>query len=382
MKNYTYFFLLYSLLSCSPTVENMEIKAEFAGSVEIPLGERVSSEPRSSQYIETDSGEYLAVFNKFLPSIEIYNLNTKKSAKRILLSKDGPNRIGVSNGFQIFSYDTILLASIPPKLMVFNFEGVKTSTISIDASENNVNFLSSTNEIPFLFDGKSIFGAQPFFQNFFTMKSEEVANYKHIYKVKLSSEDMKAEWLPISNPPNIWNDGKKTEDFYWTDRNDTIIVSPQTDHRLWLISKKEGKLLGYKNAKSKYVKNFQIIDKLPEGDRGIIENVASDSYQLIKYDQYRDVFYRLFFVGVNWEDYNISYRDLFSNRPKVGVMVLDKNLRIIGEHIFEDHYMQNWNCFVGKQGLYVSTNNSLRNDFDENYLKYDIIRFAELRYED
>ena len=66
----------------------------------------------------------------------------------------------------------------------------------------------------------------------------------------------------------------------------------------------------------------------------------------------------------------------------IGVMVLDKDLKILGEFNFLNHEIENRNYFVGKKGLYVSTNNPNRDDFDENILRYDIIRFEGLKYED
>ena len=63
-------------------------------------------------------------------------------------------------------------------------------------------------------------------------------------------------------------------------------------------------------------------------------------------------------------------------------MVLNQNLEILGEHLFENFQIEPWNYFVGKKGLYISTNNPNRDDFDENFLRYDIIRFEGLQYED
>ncbi|GMQ30743.1 hypothetical protein [Algoriphagus confluentis] len=63
-------------------------------------------------------------------------------------------------------------------------------------------------------------------------------------------------------------------------------------------------------------------------------------------------------------------------------MVLNQNLEILGENLFENFQIEPWNYFVGKKGLYVSTNNPNRDDFDENFLRYDIMRFEGLEYED
>lgn len=374
------FILFLFIFSCTKQLDHIDIGTSIHQTLKIPLDLDIIPNGTSFQYIDSDSGEYLAFQNKIGPRIEVFNLETNQQVSSIKLAQDGPNRIGTANGFRIISRDCLLIASIPPSIKILNFDGIKKKEIPVIDTINHVNFLSSNNETPFLFNDDELFGAQPFFRNFFETTPNDISTYSHIYKVNLNYG--KTDWLPISHPKDAWEDGKKTPNFSWTDRNDSIVISPQSDHRLWIISKKDGKLLGLKTARSASVKNFHIIKGLPEGDKGIIEGLASDRYELILHDPYRDVFYRFFLIGVDWEDYNMEYRDLYSNRPRVGLILLDKDLEIIGEQVFEDNYIEIWNYFVGKKGLYVSTNNPIRDDFDENILRYDIIRFEGLNYED
>lgn len=361
-------------------VAPMEINVH--GFLSIPLENRVSANPLRVQYFETDSGEHIAISNKFLPSIEYYRLDDTKKVKTILVPTDGPNRVSLFNGFTIFSRDSILIASIPPKIVRFNFEGEKLGEVPVVDEEFKVNYLGSTNEYPFIMGKDVVFGAQPFFNDFHSVKESELADHRHVYKVTYKEGKPNAEWLPISHPVDSWKKGKISPNFTWTDRYDSIIVSPVSDHRLWVISKSKGEVIGYQEAKSSFVNKFQYIKGRPQGDKGIIEAVETDFYNMIGYDQYRDVFYRFFYVGVEWEQLGFGYRELFSNPPRIGVMVLDADLNVMGEHVFPDHHVQNWNFFVGRKGLYVSTNNELRDDYDENVLRYEIIRFRGLDYED
>ncbi|MBN7810419.1 DUF4221 family protein [Algoriphagus sp. H41] len=376
----TTILLVISIMGCDVQKQEKKLHAIVHQSVKIPLELTVNPKRSSFQHIDSDSGEYIALHNKIGPRIEIFGLDSFDHIRSIDLATDGPNRIGTPNGFRILSRDSLLIASIPPQVITIGFDGVKKGSIPVVDTVNHVNYLSSNNELPFLFDGKMLFGAQPFFRDFLQTRPDEIGSYSHVYRVDLNSG--KTDWLPISHPSDLWDEGKITPHFAWTDRRDTIVVSPQTDHRLWLISKQKGELLGYKEAKSTYVNKFQIINGPPEGDKGITEGLASDRYELLLHDPYRDVFYRFFFIGFDWKDYDLGYRELFANRPKVGVLVLDQNLDKLGEHIFKDHQIEPWNYFVGRKGLYVSTNNPNRKDFDENYLRYDIIRFEGLDYED
>lgn len=374
---------LIVLFACNKK-ENIEVLSLLSQeTLKIPIPESFNPDLTRIQYYESDSGEYLAILNKTDFSIGLFEIEKKQLILKIPLAKEGPNGVGLDNGFQIVSQDCLFLATIPPQIKILDFNGKVKYKIAINDNENKVNFLSSNNEIPFLFGHKKLFGIQPFLNNFLKISENEALSINPIYQVDFSKPTADVSWLQVKRPSGIWDEGKKDVNLSWADKYDSIIVAPYTDHRLWVISKKEGKLIGYKEAKTTSVTKFQIIKESYIGDKGIIENLESDRYEIILYDQYRDVFYRFFYIGIDLEQFkNISPRTLFSNNPKVGVLVLDNNLDILGEHIFEDHHIETWNYFVGKKGLYVSTNNPNRDDYDENFLRYDIIRFEGLEYED
>ena len=382
MKNYSSLVIIMLILGCSPPDElSIKPAINLTGTLIIPLDSSINPEMGSLQYMDTDSGEYLALLNKTVYGVELFNLNTEKHTKRIKLEYEGPNGVGTTNGFRIFSPDTLLVASLPPELRIMDIRGNLKASIPVQDPDNYVRYLASNIETPFLFDGKVLFGAQPYFRNFFDMGVGEISDHVHVYRVDLTSGEV--TWLPVSNPPDIWKEGKKLQNFTWTDRYDSIIVSSVSDHRLWVISKKEGKLLERKEVPSSYVKQYHIINGRPLiGDKGIIESLAGDRYDLILHDPYRDVFYRFFLIGVDYEDYEIGLRELYSYRPKIGLMLLGANLETIGEYVFENNYAENLNYFVGRQGLYISTNNPNRDDYNENILRYDIIQFSGMEYED
>jgi len=380
---YGILFFLTILSSCNKDDKPKLVEGFISDNLEIPILEAFNPDRTRSQYYESDTGEYLAILNKTNFSIGIFDLKKKTLAKSIPLTKEGPNGIGLDNGFLIVSMDTLLVATIPPRIRVLNFTGELVETISIENSMNDVNFLSSTNEVPFLYSGQTLFGIQPFIDNFFNITEEDATLITPIFTVDFSNSAHSVEWLPINRPEGFWKEGKKDENLSWTERGDSIIVAPYTDHRLWVISKSKRKLLSITEAKSTYVTEFHILNKSDMGgDKGIIKSLESARYEIIMFDKYRDVFYRIFFPKIEVDTYNFTPRELFSHRPKIGVQILDGKLSLIGEHFFEDHQVQTWNYFVGRKGLYVSTNNPNREDFDENFLRYDIIRFEGLEYEE
>ncbi|TXE14039.1 DUF4221 family protein [Algoriphagus aquimarinus] len=380
-KLYKLVFIV-AIISCNPKNVTNEINTYTFETLKIPIKENFVPSITRNQYLDSDSGEYLALYSKTSQRLEFFNLETKQSSKSIKIDREGPNGVGSFNGFTIASLDCLLLASIPPKIQVLDFSGNKKRSIPVNDPKNKVNWLGSTNLVPFLFKGDTLFGSQPFFSDIFKTSKGEAKQSTPFFYMNLSLEKPEVAWLDINRPEDEWDKGKKDPNLSWADRYDSIIVSPLSDHRLWIISKNKRKLLGYKEARSSHLNQFNILKDYPVGDQGMIRALEAGRYEILLNDHYRDVFYRFFFAGIKLENYNLTPRELFTNKPRVGVLVLNKDLDIIGEHLFEDHAVENWNYFVGKKGLYVSTNNPNRDDFDENFLRYDIIRFEGLEYED
>jgi hypothetical protein len=94
------------------------------------------------------------------------------------------------------------------------------------------------------------------------------------------------------------------------------------------------------------------------------------------YDRYRDVFYRIFLPAVKLErDYSDEELNTLNyNRPFYGISVLDKDLNILTEYKFdENEVIINSNFFVGEKGLYLSINNLLHPDYNEDEFRYLIL---------
>ncbi|SIO00673.1 DUF4221 family protein [Algoriphagus halophilus] len=236
----------------------------------------------------------------------------------------------------------------------------KKESIRVLDPENKANYIASTNETPFLFSNNSLWGTQPNFKDIYKTTEEEVKKSKPFFKVELSGKEDNIKWLDINRPTDEWSNGKKSPDLNWAENGDSIIVSPHMDHRLWIISKKGEKLLKYKEAKANKINSFRIIEGYPIGDEEIIKTLKNGRYEILLYDKFRKVYYRFFYPGIDSRKFNLSPRQQLSNNPKIGILILDNKLDIIGEYTFGTNYIESWNYFVGRKGLYVSTKNPNR----------------------
>ena len=132
-------------------------------------------------------------------------------------------------------------------------------------------------------------------------------------------------------------------------------------------------------VKSDYINSLHYVNELPRThEEALINRLSHDIYGIVLYDKYRDCFYRFFYPGyTDDEEYPIDKLWMLRNsRPFIGVMVLDKDLNILGEHIFDKFQVHtSSNVFVGEEGLYLSLNNKNSPDYDEDHLRYMVVRF-------
>ena len=92
----------------------------------------------------------------------------------------------------------------------------------------------------------------------------------------------------------------------------------------------------------------------------------TESASLHMNDKYRDVYYRFAYHSVSLED-NIQWRGkAVYGRKKFSIIILDKDMRMIGETLFPEYSYNSNLFFVNKDGLYLCKTHSKRSDFDEN----------------
>lgn len=141
-------FLLLTV-SCTSNEKYSGINTNKYDSLEIKLGDAFVPLRAKYQHFDTDSGEYLSMINVGQNNIETINLVSQKWSPPIHLNKEGPNGIGIHNGFRILTLDCLIVASIPPNLRFLDFEGNLKRSIPIKDPENSVNYLTSDNRLPF-----------------------------------------------------------------------------------------------------------------------------------------------------------------------------------------------------------------------------------------
>lgn len=342
-------------------------------SVSTPLNYRV-------QLLETDSGRVLATMGRTPFGINFYNLETKKKIHQIKLSSDGIDKIGTVNGFYFHNSDTIIITSVPAMASIFDINGKKLRDIKIEGSSQYVQSISSTNYRPLIIENQKIYGAYPFITKHWETPTKDVSRYQHLFEFDLVTSN--TQWLNYSLPNGFWDRGIFSPEFSLISKGDSIVTFFSRDLSINIFSKSQNKIIKTLEFKTPGKLEFAKFKERPYGDDGVKNELEKGVIKGAVYDNYRSVYYVIVEVPVNPELYQLSLLQLYTNRPDIKVFLLDSSFEYLGEVFFKNFEVDQREVFVGKNGLYVSSNQQYNKTFDENYLVYDVIRFDVLEYSD
>ena len=103
-------------------------------------------------------------------------------------------------------------------------------------------------------------------------------------------------------------------------------------------------------------------------------------YGNLLYDKYRNVYYRVAFpqTDVPHDLKDREYMDLLVyGRKTFSILVLDKNLDIIGETQFPDYTYNPMMMFVHKDGLYISASHPFNEDYSDDWLYFQCFELVK-----
>jgi len=327
--------------------------------------------------IESDSGKYLFYLNPTSMGLQFMNLENGKVANEIVLEYDGPNSMSNRSGIAGLEEDKVWTTFAPHAIGYFNYKAEIQFKKNIPPGEVDITYVGSDFHQELHRYGDKVFGMQPLFMNHHGMNKEDIQKHSLVYSYDMSSDQ--TIWYDVYYAKDYWDKGKKITDFSWARRGDKLYISPWYDHEIQVFDMQQEKVSEKVQAKSAHINSFLYVNELSgTHEEGLINRLSHDLYGIILYDKYRECFYRFFYPGyTDDEEYAIDKLWMLrSSRPYTGVMVLDKDLNVIGEHVFDKFQVHaSSNVFVGEEGLYLSLNNENSPDFDEDHLRYMVVQF-------
>lgn len=375
---YSVTLFLFLVLGCDPTEDGNKTKLIKVDEITFPVSGFASVNPALIQLVESDSGDYLFLYNHVAKNFQYVEFPTGKLIHEVLLRFEGPNNVQGFTGGTLIDQDSIWITFYPPAIGLINFDGDVLLKKRVGNDLFHITTLGATSHRALTKNGKRIFGPQPYFMNHHGMGKEDIRKHQLVYSY--DSESDSVQWYDVFYADNYWDQGKKMSEFSWDEREGRLYIAPFYDHEIQVFDMNTGKIVLKKEVISSYINHFDYVNEMPTGmNEAIKNNLEYDRYGTLIYDKYREVFYRIFIPGFEpQEDIPIEDLTLLNRfRSKWGIMILDKDLNLMGEHIFDDFEAYSAaNFFVGKKGLYLSMNNLFHPDYEEDRFRYMLMELA------
>ena len=150
-----------------------------------------------------------------------------------------------------------------------------------------------------------------------------------------------------------------------------FIYSFAFDENLYVLST-DFKLHKKVNASSRYIESVSIPSNIPtQMNLGIKMMCEIPYYGDIIYDEYRQLYYRIAYPKESLKKGESLLDMTQSGRTRFSIIIMDKNLKVIGETMFPENSYRSNLYYVDKDGLYISSNHYKNPHYKEDSLSFD-----------
>lgn len=196
-----------------------------------------------------------------------------------------------------------------------------------------------------------------------------------------SLSDEKLEFFHTEYPSLFKRDGVffgfLTTNAWTFDGNDQIVNSFHVDPNLYLYNIKN-KGTQMKGAKSKYMTGLtksMNYNMRKDFEERRIHMLTESYYYSILFDRYKNLYYRIFCLPMQ---HKISDDVFLQEEHKAfSIEIFDEKFNYIKEIKLDPTIYLKSFCFVGKKGLYISTNSCLNPNRENNAHNFDVFVFEK-----
>ncbi|MEG1333890.1 MULTISPECIES: DUF4221 family protein [Bacteroides] len=386
MKNYL-FIILYCILfsSCGAKRAHDSFALQATDTyLDFPIDEETRLPKFCLWTFEENGVEYLT-FNSYGNHVLFYEIATGRLVKKVKYETEGNHGVGFIYSFSATDFNHIYIADTSlPIIYVTDSTGQICSKIRYDKTSQGIplipTFAHTITYSPMCFLGDSLYlsqdGNNQLGDDFMPKSPLGVMIDRHTHKITstplkhiVTTRDAKA--LPYSTAS-----GDKVSVCY--NGTDFVYSSELTDS-IYTLSRDFSKIAKHP-AKSRYIKHpeFEVLPSDTDIDQLIKRKCELPSYGNLIYDPYRDVYYRFAFPKAEFGAEK-NFMDIYHNgRKQFSIIILDKDMNVVGETLFPEYTYNAYLLFVRKDGLYVSATHFKRPDFDENRLRFQKIALVKL----
>lgn len=205
--------------------------------------------------------------------------------------------------------------------------------------------------------------------------TNDVLSKRHLtYSINLNNGE--TELLSHKFPNNYLVDGYRFFDFSFAKGLDKWVYSFHSDHDLYYSDARNTSLASV-TAKSNYINGFRNFDLSGSKEENYRYFASAPNYKSIFYDKFKNVYYRVCYpeIELTSEEEIMKYRFV----PKMfSILILDSELNVIGETLFEKEKFLPDNLFITEAGVYLSKNHPDNPDLEEDYLSFALFELLDL----
>lgn len=333
-------------------------------------------------YTNKDGREYLTFQNDIKPEILWYDMSTQEYIKTITLDKEGKNGISSFVGYYVSSENEIYIPDGSMSIInVVNEDGIIIRKIPYERTSqgkstvpfnclsfpytpiyvvNNNFYLPQS---PNMALGDSIIEDSPVTLLLDTINNS-VTEGELKFPPVLTSKEVQASNLGVELSYSKCYDGSN------------FIYSFFFDEDVYVASL-NGTLKNKVKVKSRYIEKVYDGNKMPNDMIQLVQLLNEiPMYGNLIYDECRQVYYRFAYPQTELNGGN--YMDMWQlGRSKFSIIILDKDLNIIGETLFPENTYASNHFFIRRDGLYISTSFVKNPNYDDDKLcfrRFDLVR--------
>lgn len=377
------FFILTIFISCNSHhkySDKYTLSASGRDSIVIRLSPFSKNLSHHIQYFQSNQIGYLALLNMMNNSIEFYDLNMRKLVKELKIPKEGSNSFGALHSYFINNFDTLIMLSlVPQKLALMDTSGNILKTIPYNKDINN-----RTTQIsrplgggrPFK-SGNNIYLSQTYKaleSNGILTKAGQMNSFLNLV-VDLNSGV--CNFLPLTYPEQLTGQDVSTMR--------TIRTMGHGNCFVYQFSNISDLFITYDNVEFErrpVETNYQLIlqkstNIFTDIETGLRQKLNFDDFINLYYDDYRECYYAL--IRKRSDD-NVKSKSLSGKflYPECYILILDKDLRHLGEvHFPPDKYSFQM-FFITPEGVYISEDHINNPSFSEDYMRFRLFTLEKI----
>lgn len=378
-KHLTYilFCLPILIISCSESGKNSHefYLEESSNSISLSIDTSISHYIKALFVFTDKEGEsYLVFQNDKKPEILFYDIKSQKLFHRLGLELYGSNGVGYTLGFYVKDWDEVYITSLH-----------RNEIYIVDRNgriKRKIDYKKYSEELPMTAFQSMSFGYTPILlidnRLYITQHPNRAFGDEILEKspvtIVLDTLERKAissefTFPLLTSSENYYKTLSTEFNFSRIFDGERIIYSFGGDEHIY-ITNKENELKDRKNAKSKYLPLLSVKAYNLSGINSLKKINEIPGYGNLIYDEYRDVYYRVAYPETELAN-DENFGDVWQyGRKKFSIIILDKDLEVIGETLFPEEIFVSTLLFVLEDGLYICDNYFKNPDYDDNILSF------------